>query len=860
MIRKKLLSIFLTLTLLFSLAVPGAAAETANYSDIQNSWAKTSLLNAVANGLLVGEDGKLLPDAALKRSEMATIITRAFGATTQADLSAYTDIPKGSWYADPMSSAVKMGAFVGSDGQLNPEKPITREEVFVVIARLLTLVSEDTSVLDQFSDKDQVSPWALSAVSAMVKAGYVQGSDGRLNPGAPISRAEIAQFMDNLVKGYIQKAGTYTSIPDGNIMISATGVTLKNVTVTGDLIIGDGVGTGECILDGVKLKGRMIVRGGGEHTVVAGVAAAEGAENTVALLPDSDGSVGQVVVSNTSGVIILNNPNNFVHLDIPPDYSPQAVLALSNSLISGSVPNVVVGLSPMEISRLYGSAIDSRPAPPPSTPPQTVPSQTPAAPAAPGQSLPPVQRPPEPVPSAPQVSLSGNIGAILLASPSQVTLQDGTINRIQVGSDAPSSSVTVTGGRIDELSILAPDAQLSVISGTVSGVTLGSKAPNSNILVGSGGTIGTVNTYASGSISGAGLVSNVNAFAGGYLVGTAGTRITAAPGITGVFAGTTAVPGGSSFTSPSASSNSDGSGTFTHTPFSSNAFLRSLALSSGTLSPQFTKDNLQYTASVAYSTSQIAVTAEKDDSTQTIKVNGTVVQSNQASNPISLSTGQNTVTIAVYAANGTERDYHVGVTRAAVLSSNADLRSLTLSSGTLSPQFSKDLMDYTATVTSDTYQITVSAEKDDYTQTIWINGTLVQNNGIYSPISLSTGENTVMTSVYAEDGTQKDYIIDVIKAPKPLTAMADPTMLNILMDGVLTGSTVDPAAFTITVNGQQVTPDYVSVDGPTVFIAANFPLNAVITVSYHKTGTNALTNGALVSDFTDLPVIYLSPT
>ncbi|NQV54648.1 MAG: FecR domain-containing protein, partial [Rhodospirillales bacterium] len=43
-------------------------------------------------------------------------------------------------------------------------------------------------------------------------------------------------------------------------------------------------------------------------TKIAGVAAAEGQNNTISLLPDADGSIGEVSVSNSAGIVILNQP------------------------------------------------------------------------------------------------------------------------------------------------------------------------------------------------------------------------------------------------------------------------------------------------------------------------------------------------------------------------------------------------------------------------------------------------------------------------------------------------------------------------------------------------------------------------
>lgn len=73
--------------------------------------------------------------------------------------------------------------------------------------------------------------------------------------------------MNNLVKTYIKKADTYTQDVKGNVMVNVPGAVLKNMTITGDLIIGDGVGNGEVTLNNVVVTGTTIVRGGGVNSI-----------------------------------------------------------------------------------------------------------------------------------------------------------------------------------------------------------------------------------------------------------------------------------------------------------------------------------------------------------------------------------------------------------------------------------------------------------------------------------------------------------------------------------------------------------------------------------------------------------------
>ena len=89
---------------------------------------------------------------------------------------------------------------------------------------------------------------------------------------------------------------------------------------------------------------------------------------------------------------------------------------------------------------------------------------------------------------------------------------------------------------------------------------------------------------------------------------------------------------------------------------SSNASLGSLVISAGTLSPEFSAATKDYTATVDYSCSSLAVTANPADS----KASVTSVTGND-----SLEVGENTVSIVVTAEDGSTSTYNIVVTRRA---------------------------------------------------------------------------------------------------------------------------------------------------------------------------------------------------
>lgn len=86
-------------------------------------------------------------------------------------------------------------------------------------------------------------------------------------------------------------------------------------------------------------------------------------------------------------------------------------------------------------------------------------------------------------------------------------------------------------------------------------------------------------------------------------------------------------------------------------------------------------------------------------------------------------------------------------------SDNANLKSLVVENFDIIPNFSSDVTEYTLDVTSEVNELTIKAEPEDSKATVTIKGEK----------ELKEGENTVIISVDAEDGTTKLYEIKVTK-------------------------------------------------------------------------------------------------
>lgn len=193
--------------------------------------------------------------------------------------------------------------------------------------------------------------------------------------------------------------------------------------------------------------------------------------------------------------------------------------------------------------------------------------------------------------------------------------------------------------------------------------------------------------------------------------------------------------------------------------------LSGLELNHGLLSPGFANDNTNYTVKVANTVSSLAVTATVSEATATLKINNIPVISGNASPPVLLMVGSNTITVTVTGQDGvTTKIYTVTVTRAAV--STLALSGLEVSDGLLTPEFAADNTNYTVKVANTVSSILVIGAVSDATANVKVNGILAPYRNASVLVSLNVGSNTINVKVTAKDGTtNKTYTILVTRAP-----------------------------------------------------------------------------------------------
>jgi gliding motility-associated-like protein len=273
--------------------------------------------------------------------------------------------------------------------------------------------------------------------------------------------------------------------------------------------------------------------------------------------------------------------------------------------------------------------------------------------------------------------------------------------------------------------------------------------------------------------------------------------------------------------------------------------LANFTVSPGAISPAFSSSTYSYSTTLPAGAGAISVTPTAADSTATITVNGKGVASGTASPNIQLAVGSNTITTVVTTADGTaSQTYTLTALRP---SANANLSSLSLSTGALSPTFNANTLSYTSSVANTVTTTTVKPTTADANATVKVNGTPVTSGTNSSPISLNVGANVINVVVTAQDGsTTKTYSITVTRAASsnanlslfkisrgtltPAFSSTTTSYTASVVNGV-TSMTVTPTAAastaTITVDGTAVASG--SASGPIALAVGSNTITTIVT-------------------------------
>lgn len=186
-------------------------------------------------------------------------------------------------------------------------------------------------------------------------------------------------------------------------------------------------------------------------------------------------------------------------------------------------------------------------------------------------------------------------------------------------------------------------------------------------------------------------------------------------------------------------------------PLSDNCNLATLTVGNASISPSFSANKTEYSASVPYEVSNLQVSATAEHPGATVSIGDTYLAE----------AATTAVKITVTAETGATKTYVINVSRPRdpnyVESNNCNLADLWVEGFVLSPGFATDVTKYYVWLPYETETVTVGAETEDSKASYQV-GEAVLEPGKAADIPVT---------VTAENGDQQVYVVTAVRAPAP---------------------------------------------------------------------------------------------
>ena len=166
----------------------------------QDAWYYTNVVTVIESGLMNGVSAtSFAPETSVSRAMLATILYCLSGETYSGSAS-FPDVAGGAWYSEAVAWASNRGIITGYDtGLFGPNDNVTREQLVTMLYRYQKAMEGSVSQkgdLSAFRDDDEISAYALDAMTWAVGAGVIQGRPGnQVAPTGLTTRAELCTIL-----------------------------------------------------------------------------------------------------------------------------------------------------------------------------------------------------------------------------------------------------------------------------------------------------------------------------------------------------------------------------------------------------------------------------------------------------------------------------------------------------------------------------------------------------------------------------------------------------------------------------------------------------------------------------------------
>ncbi|MHB8170307.1 MAG: S-layer homology domain-containing protein [Thermincolia bacterium] len=264
---KQVLTLLVLVGFLLSILTLNPQPVRANpYADLAGHWVEEKVAFLTQKGITVGADGQFNPEEKITRAAFVNMLVKAltlpeptavnddqtseavYNVATTVYQDAYQlttrfiDVPRDHWAWSVVEAAYQGGVVKGGlEGRFNPEAPIQRAEVVVLLHRAgiagygsihWGVDTYGNKALLPYRDYREVPDWAVPAAAAVWEKGIISGfKDGTFRPRNSLTRAEAAAAVYALLEDLSQTYEYYGRIEDVDAEGAKVNVKIAGVKV-----------------------------------------------------------------------------------------------------------------------------------------------------------------------------------------------------------------------------------------------------------------------------------------------------------------------------------------------------------------------------------------------------------------------------------------------------------------------------------------------------------------------------------------------------------------------------------------------------------------------------------------------------
>lgn len=166
-------------------------------------WAYDAIKTLKQRGIISeSDDGCFYPDRNVTREEFVKMLVCAMGLNTEGRKTNLKDLDSGAWYYGYIAAAEEEKLVTGDEyGNFNIGANITRQDMAVLIYRILLKKGFAEITGETYSDDGMISEYAKSAVYTLKAIGMMNGTgDNTFEPKTGATRAMAAKVIYEMIK------------------------------------------------------------------------------------------------------------------------------------------------------------------------------------------------------------------------------------------------------------------------------------------------------------------------------------------------------------------------------------------------------------------------------------------------------------------------------------------------------------------------------------------------------------------------------------------------------------------------------------------------------------------------------------